>query len=208
MSPFANDPYCYPGRDVLIKWGRLSCPSRIEQVRGARGLPGHRLSRSKPHHRPFRHQPLAGNPSPHPRQCVPVGRRTPQRHRNDDENPPLWLCGRLGTLRECPRRPRDCLRSLESRELPPGPGFRRDRKAAGLLLQRTRCHSLLPRRKLENPPRVYGRPLPSGGPSARLGSGSTDSGTTAAAIPCPRPGRDARGYLRAGADRRRQSAQP
>jgi fido (protein-threonine AMPylation protein) len=73
MSPFANDPYCYPGTDVLINLENIRDQATLNQFAAQTASIGIGSLAINPIKGPFQLQTPQRNPSPHLWQCLPVG---------------------------------------------------------------------------------------------------------------------------------------
>lgn len=105
MSPFANDPYCYPGTDVLRNLAEIRDPKALERFEADATAANIIELRRNLIKGPFdtdrlqeTHRRIFGN-------VYPWAGRIPQGHRHDGEEP-LRVRRRLGAVGKRPGRPR------------------------------------------------------------------------------------------------------
>ena len=171
MSPFQNDPYCYSGADVLINKGDYRTHVELDRFEADAVFLASAAFKSRPIQGAFdtrrlqeTHRRLFGNVYPWAGELrKDIGMMAKTRASGfvvaygPSENVPGALASTFAALKA-----ENSLRGL---------GVEAIALRTRLLLQRTRCHSRFPGRKLAHSPRAYIRPLPSGGLSARLGPG-------------------------------------
>ena len=137
MTPFPNDPYCYPGTDVLINLADIRDQKALDRFEAQISSASIAHLSIEPITGPFdtarlqeTHRRIFGRVYPWAGELRrAIGMMAKAR--------PLRLCGRLRTFAECSRRSRSYIRGLEGRESSAGSGRCRDGKTAGLVLQRT-----------------------------------------------------------------------